>query len=60
MSTDERLAQLEARLAAAEARIAYLEIREVPFGANPYPFVIPRPPWEVTSSVALTGEQHGH
>lgn len=54
MTTEERIAQLEARLAAAEARIVQLEIRGSTIDQLPNPYkqpsvpTYPTPPWEVT------------
>ena len=44
MTTDERIAALEARLAAAEARIAALELRLAGYPVQPLPGVAPGQP----------------
>lgn len=44
MTTDERIAALEARLAAAEARIAALELRLAGYPVQPLPGIAPGQP----------------
>ena len=44
MTTDERIAALEARLAAAEARIAALELRQAGYLVQPLPGIAPGQP----------------